>query len=48
MNECKKYVSYFCQLLRLSSQKGGMIADSVSEPEEIIWKYVGESSTKKI
>ncbi len=48
MNECKKYVTYFCQLLGLSSQKGGMIADSVSEPEEIIWKYVGESSARKI
>ena len=47
INEAKKLVFHISKLLGQNTQKLHFFADKIAEPQEILWKYIGESSVTK-
>ena len=47
LNELVKFWFYFTKLIACKSEAIGYYSERLSEPQEIHWKYIGESSTVK-
>jgi len=47
MNEFSKFAHYMSKILGMKSDPIGYYSERLSEPQEIYWKYIGESSTHK-
>lgn len=47
MNECTKFVHYISKIMGCKSDPISYYSERVAEPQEIHWKYIGESSTYK-
>lgn len=47
VDECSKLWFHIMQIFGYNPFKMHLIADKIPEPQEIIWKYVGESSVTK-
>ena len=47
INECSKFIFHSMKLVGKNTQKLHFFADKIPEPQEINWKYIGESSVQK-
>lgn len=47
MSEIVKFFHYFSKLLGYKSDAINYYSERIAEPQEIYWKYIGESSTHK-
>jgi hypothetical protein len=47
MSEITKFWFYFTKLLGQKSESVSFYSERIAEPQEIYWKYIGESSTHK-
>ena len=47
MNGLVKFVHYFFRLFNCKTEPIGYYSERLTEPQEVIWKNIGESSTKK-
>ena len=47
INELKKFLFYSAKMIGYKGLDQGYFTESLPEPEEIYWKFIGESSTQK-